>query len=484
MTPGWHDTPDTGKGAADVATGNARRSMLEAILASMILSLAALPFPATAATQEVTVPAGPFLGELQCPDRNRTAPTRSPQRQEDLFEPPGNEDLAGLPIRDEAYPQDVFLGERKRTDPSKPFSIGFWGDSHAAAGYFSEELMRALGLTRDMVQPTFIPPTMDRSGVHLPIHKYCQSTGWSFEYAYTSGQANADYTKGLVNLKSNVPNSYLWVDFRLKPPAPGLRALDMLYVPPARGERTLVGISADDGAERIVGLDPEGNGVIHIRTERPVSIIKLRLIVGTLVLQGFVPRYVEKPALYLDTLGIPGATVRGWKASNSEYLRTRGNDISYDLVILEYGTNEGNDPNLDLGRYTADLRASLKNLRQVYPDSMCVLIGPTDRGVLVRRSSGQEHQYSIQPAKNFFHYSQIHQRIGELQAAIGREYSCAFWSWQDAMGGPGGAYWWLRHSPALMAKDLIHLSAPGYQLSARRFAVDTKLTNYVRTRPD
>lgn len=481
MTPGWRDTP--GREGAAVATRDAQR-MSAAILACMVLSLAAWPFPAAAATQEVTLPAGPFRGELQCPERNRANPPRSPQRQEDLFEPPGNEELAGLPIRDEAYPQDVSLGERKRTDPSKPFAIGFWGDSHAASGYFSEELMRALGFTRDMVQPTFIPPTMDRSGVHLPIHKHCQSAGWSYEYAYTSGHANAGFAKGLANLKSNVPKSYLWLDFRLSPPTPGLRALDMLYVPPPRGERTLVGISADDGAERIVGLDPEGNGVIHIRTERPVSIIKLRLIVGTLVLQGFVPRYVQKPALYLDTLGIPGATVRGWKASNPGYLKTRGNHVPYDLVVLEYGTNEGNDQNLDLERYTADLRTSLKNLRQAYPDSMCVLIGPTDRGVLVRRSSGEEHRYSTQPAKSLFHYSQIHQRIGELQAAIGREYSCAFWSWQDAMGGPGGAYWWLRQTPALMARDLIHLSAPGYQLSARRFVSDTRLTDYVRNRTD
>ena len=151
----------------------------------------------------------------------------------------------------------------------------------------------------------------------------------------------------------------------------------------------LVGIRADDGAEKFVELNAEGNGVLHIRTERPISTIKLRLILGTLVLQGFAPQYVEKPALYLDTLGIPGATVRGWKALNTEYFRKSDHNTPYDLVILEYGTNEGNDQNLELEKYVADLRTSLRNLRQLYPDSLCVLIGPTDRGVLVIRGGAE-----------------------------------------------------------------------------------------------
>ncbi len=449
------------------------------MVTALLVLLAVLPLPATAATQVVNVSAGAFPGELRCPEQNRATPARPKGHQEDVLVPPGNAELAGLPLRGETYTQDIYLGESKRTDPARPFSIGLWGDSHAASDYFSEELMRALGLTRDMVQPTFIPPSMDRAGVRLPIHKYCQSAGWSYEYAYTAGQANADFAKGLVNLKSSERNSYLWVDFRAQPQLPALRSLDMLYVPPVRGEMILVGISADDGAEKFVELNAEGNGVLHVRSERPVSVIKLRLVLGTLVLQGFVPQYVEKPALYLDTLGIPGATVRGWKALNTDYFK-KSDHTPYDLVILEYGTNEGNDQNLDLEKYVADLRASLKNLRQVYPDSLCVLIGPTDRGVLVPRASPQAPQYATAPTKSLLHYAQVHQRLGTIQAAIGTEYSCAFWSWQDAMGGPGGAYSWLRHSPALIARDLTHLTVSGYQLSARKFVADTRLTDYVR----
>jgi lysophospholipase L1-like esterase len=81
--------------------------------------------------------------------------------------------------------------------------------------------------------------------------------------------------------------------------------------------------------------------------------------------------------------------------------------------------------------------------------------------------------------KSLLHYSRIHSAINTIQASIAKEYSCQFWNWQDTIGGPGGAYQWLQQTPALIAKDLTHLSISGYQLSARKFAADTQLFNYV-----
>jgi lysophospholipase L1-like esterase len=42
----------------------------------------------------------------------------------------------------------------------------------------------------------------------------------------------------------------------------------------------------------------------------------------------------------------------------------------------------------------------------------------------------------------------------------------------DAMGGAGGAYRWAKQTPALMARDLIHFTVPGYQRLAQSFAQD------------
>jgi hypothetical protein len=432
-----------------------------------------------AAAQEVFIPPGPPAAELKCPPLKHHKRKQRKHNTESL-EPPDSEDLAGLPEQGEGQAQDIVLGDRGQADATHPLAIALWGDSHTASNYFSEEMMRSLGFAPDKVLPTFIPPDMDRLGVRLPIRKHCQGDGWNFEYAYTYRQTGGEFSKGLVNLKTHVPGSYLWVDFRAHSPAPNLSSLDILYLPPDAASETLVGLTVDEGTEQIIELEREGQGIIHIRPEQPISTIKLRLVQGNLVLQGFVPQYVETPAAYMDTLSIPGATVRGWKAVDTAYLMERANDIPYDLVLVEFGTNEGNDRGLDLGKYQADLRASLQNMRKVYPGALCVLIGPPDRGVLVKRKRGRKYR-NVKPAKtDILKYARIHQRIGDIQHAVGEEYSCAYWSWQDAMGGPGSAYRWMHHSPVLMGSDITHMTITGLQLSARKFAEDAKLKKYLR----
>lgn len=457
---------------------NGRRPMLFRCGYAVFTLAVALYFEGALA-QEIFIPAGPPAGELQCPPLKHHHKHKTRKHNTEAMEPPDSEDLAGLPEQSETQSQQVILNERGQADASQPLAIAVWGDSHTASNYFSEELMRALGFPLDKVQPTFIPPDMDRLGVRLPIRKHCQGDGWSFEYAYASRQANGAFTKGLVNLKSHVPGSYLWVDFRARSQAPDLSSLDILFAPPGAGDKPLVAISVDDGPEQFVPLEQGGEGAIHLRSEQPMSTLKLRLVAGTLVLQGFVPHYVEKPAVFMDTLSIPGATVRGWKSLDAEYLKQRNSGVQYDLVIIEYGTNEGNDRSLDLGKYQSDLRASLQNMRQVYPGALCVLIGPPDRGVLVKRRHGRKYANAKPATTNILKYSRIHQQIGDIQRAVGEEYSCAYWSWQDAMGGPGSAYRWLHHSPALMGRDITHMSVTGLQLSARRFAEDAKLTKYL-----
>ncbi len=435
---------------------------------------------ASAGAQVVEVAAGPPPGELQCPYRAHHAPPKPPKHAGEPLEPPRVEDLAALPDEGESQPQEIAVGRRARPDASQPdlsppLAIALWGDSHTASDAFSEEFVRVLGYARDQVQPTFVPPDMDRAGVRLPIHKHCQGDGWSLEYAYLSRQSGAHYAKGLVNLKSSVPDSYLWVDFRALPPTPNLRSLDILFAPPGAGEKNVVGIAVDDGAEQVVELEQAGMGIVHLRAEHPMSTVKLRLIAGTLVLQGFVPQYVEVPRLYFDTLSIPGATARGWRMLDPEFLMARDNEVSYDLVIMEYGTNEGNDRSLDLDKYRADLRASLQNLRRVYPASACVLIGPPDRGVLVQRRHGKKKRHDKPSPTVILKYSRIHQKLGVVQRAVAAEYSCSYWSWQEAMGGPGAAYRWVHRSPPWMARDLTHLTVAGYQASARKFAATIRL---------
>ena len=168
--------------------------------------------------------------------------------------------------------------------------------------------------------------------------------------------------------------------------------------------------------------------------------------------------------------------------------------------MLEFGTNEGNVQPFDAQAYAQMLRASVSAWRSQFPQAACVLIGPGDRGILVRRSqkalskgkskagrskpapSGKT-QKAVKPrtgksapvakaAVDLLRFTRVHLEIAQLQSQVAAEHGCRFWSMLDAMGGAGGAYRWAAQTPPLMARDLIHFTVPGYQRLAQRFAQD------------
>lgn len=433
-----------------------------------------------------------LAADLHCPAK-RTTPRKpaSVATPVEVMEPPAPEEVELLPVPDLAPEQGLgFQGQNPRV-PGQPPSIAFWGDSHLAAHFFGDELIRLSGLPRARVLPTFIPATMGRAGVRLPIRKSCLSQGWSYKHAYLAKEMGTQFPQSLSVSRNSTPGSYLWVDFRLSGQTPNLRGVDVLFQPSAGAEPLVLGVSIDDGGEQLVELDQAGAGMLQLRTDQAMSVIRLRLVSGVLALEGFAPQYLEsEPALRMDTFAIPGAMAKGWANVSSDYVLSRLGATRYDLVAFEYGTNEGNNKPFSAAAYAADLRQALSNMRRVFPDSSCVLIGPTDRGVLVKASRGKPAKSTknstkgkkgskpvkpqkarvVVPARELLGYATIHQEIGALQRSIGREFSCAYWGWQDFMGGPGSAYRWLYRSPAWMARDLTHLTILGYQASARSFA--------------
>ena len=438
--------------------------------------------------QTLTMQAGPPAPELQCPI-SQPAPRSpaTPTPLEDLYEIPDDtllrELIKALPAS-AAHTQNA-LNLFSKLPKSRPLNIGLWGDSHAAANFFAEELIKSVNLSKDKVLPLFIPPTLARGGVRLPLRKQCQGQGWKYDLAYVGGQVGVRFSRGMARLNSNTNNSYQWIDFRTQGQQPNLRGLDILYA--ASATPTTLGITIDQLPEQLVELKLNERGAIQIQAQGGlISTLKLRLVTGSVSLEGFIPAYAEAARLYFDTLAIPGATMRSWKLIDPEYFKGMGKQTPYDVVLLQYGTNEGNQKPFDPLRYENDLTASLQNLRRIYPNAVCVLLGPTDRGTLIARSSkakpradnqtDQTQGTSTVPliAKELLAYSRIHEQISRIQQTVGSQYDCGFWDWQRAMGGPGGAYVWLKHQPTLMARDLIHLTVAGYQESARLFARDVR----------
>lgn len=387
----------------------------------------------------------------------------------------------------------------KPAPANQPFRIAFWGDSHFAAAFFTQELGTALGLTPDQVQGAFIPATMNRSGVRLPwVRKTCISSSWQHESAHAVATAAAAPGPSMVNLVSHQPHAFLAWDLRNADRTPIHQRVRFLY---QQTESPItIGVRVDEGAEKSITLHaPVGPAALEIEGNAPFSVLHIRLLEGRLRVHGLGLEPPVSTRLQLDLFAFPGATVRGWQYANPAYFRSWfAQNPPYQVVVLQYGTNEGHERTFDPTTYTQTLRQSVSNLRQTFPQSTCLLIGPGDRGVLVRskrsntknkikhkanaktkaktktKTKTKTHAVKAIPlaSPQLLHYSRIHAQIVRIQDAIGNEFGCQHWSMYQAMGGSTTAYTWARQRPQWMANDLLHFTAAGYQRLGQIFVND------------
>jgi lysophospholipase L1-like esterase len=391
--------------------------------------------------------------------------------------------------------------------PEKPSNlrIAIWGDSHMAAAFFSDQILRQLagpaGPSANIVSSRFVHAGVGHGGVRALVRKTCMTGEWAREMAYAHGDAAVAPGPGMTGLVAKKPGAMLALDLR---DAQGLARhtrLQLLHHGDASGP-TRLAISVDGEAEKLLTLTPQaGPNALALSTDLPLSTLQIRVLEGSFRFQGLkLPESAtptSNPApLHLDLLAYPGATVAGWVRSDMAYFASWFTDQPYDLALLAFGTNEGNDPRFNETAYRDTLNKALGNFRQVFPQTQCVLIGPGDRGIRVAKSktakankankankgskgsknSKKAKPKSPTPAANLLKFSRIHAQIGQIQTELAAQHGCLAWSMQEAMGGAGSAYTWARKSPALMAPDLIHFTPAGYRELANRFMTDLGLT--------
>lgn len=466
------------------------RIALLLMLVTMASSAQQLP-----AMTQLAVHAGGPLAELGC---EKSAPAARPAApvNPDPLEMPSDALLAearasaDLPRLAQATPP-----QRGFVPGAAGFRIAIWGDSHLAANFFTEELARLMTMPDDALPNLLLPASMGRAGVRLPLRKACVSAQWKYEAGYLGGAYAAAPGPGLVNLYSEQAGATLAWDVRKHSSARGYQRVRILYQ--QTEAPMVVGISVDGAVEQTVTLHrAPGPAVLELAGDAPIAQVRLRLIDARFRFHGLELWSAQSTPFVLDVFGYPGATVAGWKSADPAYLGAWFAQRPYQLVMLEYGTNEGNVKPFDLATYRQTLTQSVRTMRALFPAAECMLIAPGDRGVLVRHSANgpakirgpitramwraaaleaftkRSAMRTIAPAPDLYYFSTIHAAIGRVQAQVAADAGCRAWSMQDAMGGAGSAYAWARATPPLMARDLTHFTVAGYRRLAQQFARD------------
>lgn len=410
--------------------------------------------------------------DLVCaaPPQRPSGPPADPQPLQPPDEAQVRAQLQQAPSLEAGLPVQPLAGRWLSARQEGLLRVALWGDSHLAAGFFTSELGRLLQLDAGQVQPRWLPASMGRPGVRLPLRKSCLGGAWRHEPAHVDPRWAVGVGPAMVSMSSDEPGASLAWDLRLADGRAERRQVRLFYQQTDTPVR--LALRVDEGEPQTLTLQgPEGPAVLEIEGDGPLSLLRLTLLEGRWRWHALEMPLTGAARLQLDVFGYPGATVAGWKHAAAQAPSTWWGDDDHDLVVLAFGTNEGNVQPFDAAAYGQTLRAAVAAWRARHPQAACLLIGPGDRGVLVRRAA-RKGRKPTPTGVDLLRFTRIHAEINRLQHRVAEEHGCRFWSMMQAMGGAGGAYRWQSRQPPWMARDLTHFTVAGYQQLARQWATD------------
>jgi lysophospholipase L1-like esterase len=170
------------------------------------------------------------------------------------------------------------------------------------------------------------------------------------------------------------------------------------------------------------------------------------------------------PGVIVDSLGVVGrrlGSLRSWDWSIiGDQLATR----DPRLVVLQYGTNEADDPDLvleDLARYYDE---TILRIRAAAPTASILILGPPDMGV---REGGKacDHQKPNAPQipECEWRTPAVLPEVISVEHAAAVRNHVAFFDTFAAMGGADHMGPWAEAEPKVAYKDRVHFTEIGYQ---------------------
>jgi lysophospholipase L1-like esterase len=175
-----------------------------------------------------------------------------------------------------------------------------------------------------------------------------------------------------------------------------------------------------------------------------------------------------KPGVIVDSLGVVGrrlGSLRSWDWSIiGEQLATR----DPRLVVLQYGTNEADDPDLDLEAVAKYYDETILRIRAAAPTSSILILGPPDVGVREAgkacdrmKKTGAPIDAGVIPECQWRTPPVLGDIIAVEHAAAIRNH-VAFFDTFAAMGGADQMAAWVDGDPKVAFKDHVHLTDLGY----------------------
>jgi lysophospholipase L1-like esterase len=370
------------------------------------------------------------------------------------------------------------LQAAERGDANARVLISQFGDSHTAGDFLT-------GRIRHTLQAKFGNAGRGLVAVGKPPmrHYYLKDVtyGRSGTWESSVGGARGDEEPfGLLGIRvsGEKKGSQLWVATCSACPSSTTGQFELFYyVAPDHGA---IKVRVDDGAWQTIDTrakpiePPHPARQVFAVADGPHKLTVEHAGGGRVDLFG-VALERARPGVVVDGYGIVGrriGTLRSWDwAIIGEQLATR----DPRLVVIQYGTNEADDPTLvldDLARYYDD---TITRIRAAAPTASIVILGPPDMG---KREAGKACDRMKPPKGGLdagvipeceWHTPGILRDIVAVQHAAAARNKVAFFDTFAALGGGEQMDQLAQATPPIAFRDRVHFTDAGYQRWADTF---------------
>jgi lysophospholipase L1-like esterase len=346
----------------------------------------------------------------------------------------------------------------------------FFGDSHTAGDAMTSRIRSSLQARFGDAGRGLVAAGRPKAKHYYQRDvRYGASGAWRAAVGGKSGDSEP-FGIGGIRVFGEKKGAQLWVETCAECTA-GTRVAQFEILFQAAPERGVLKYRVDDGAwtslaTRTQAIEPPHPARVVIPV--PDGAHKLTLEHGgggSLDLYGIVLERTQ-PGVIVDSLGVVGrrlGSLRSWDWSIiGDQLSTR----DPRLVVLQYGTNEADDPDLDLVALAKYFDEMIARIRASAPGASILILGPPDMGV---REGGRgcdrlkpKPDGTIVPECQWRTPQVLTDIIAVEHAAAARN-KVAFFDTFAAMGGPDKMAGWVTSEPKIAFKDHVHFTSIGYQ---------------------
>ncbi|MGE5181955.1 MAG: GDSL-type esterase/lipase family protein [Acidobacteriota bacterium] len=419
--------------------------------------------------QKIQSPRAPGSGAVAIPGVQVAAETAVPVQ----VEPPAPRVLGALDAASGTL-DGLFTGldAAERGDPGGRVLLLFFGDSHTAGDSLTSRIRVAwqarFGDAGRGLVAAGHPPTR---------HYYQRDVKYGTDGVWKAmvGGARHDtepFGIGGIRVTGQHKGAQLWVETCSDCAEDGsVGQFEILYY--AAPDHGVLRYKVDDGAWQTLATKTSAIEPPHpARQVVPVPDGHHRLTLehgggGTLDLFGVVMERM-RPGVIVDSLGVVGrrlGSLRSWDWSIiGEQLATR----DPRLVVLQYGTNEADDPDLNLDDLAKYYDETILRIRAAAPTASILILGPPDMGVREagkacdRMKAKAGSDAAVIPECQWRTPAILGEIIAVEHAAALRNH-VAFFDTFAAMGGGDQMDTWFNSEPRAAYKDRVHFTDLGYQ---------------------